>query len=96
MGQILSHTGLKIDTNKVKAVLDTKEPANASECKSFLGLVRFLSKCICNYTALAEPLRRLTRKDVPWSWGENEQRSFNALKVSITSTDVMAYYNENA
>ncbi|MCG7869746.1 MAG: hypothetical protein JAY74_25675 [Candidatus Thiodiazotropha taylori] len=96
MGHILSDTGLKIDASKVKAVLDTKEPTNASECKSFLGLVGFLSKFICNYATLAEPLRRLTRKDVPWSWGENEQRSFNALKTSITSTDVMAYYNENA
>ena len=38
----------------------------------------------------------MTRKDVPWCWGENEQRSFDALKQAITSTDVMAYYNENA
>ena len=38
----------------------------------------------------------MTRKDVPWCQGENEQRSFDALKQAITSTDVMAYYNENA
>ena len=96
MGHILSDEGLKIDANKVKTVSETKEPTNANECRSFLGLVGFLSKFIRNYATLAEPLRKLTRKDVPWCWGENEQRSFDALKQAITSTDVMAYYNENA
>ena len=57
---------------------------------------RFSVEVHCNYATLAEPLRKLTRKDVPWCWGENEQRSFDALKQAITSTDVMAYYNENA
>ena len=94
MGHILSDGGLKIDANKVKAVSETKEPTNANECRSFLGLIGFLSKFIRNYATLAEPLRKLTRKDVPWCWGENEQRSFDALKLAITSTDVMAYYNE--
>ena len=96
MGHILSDGGLKIDANKVKAVSETKESTNANLCRSFLGLIGFLSKFIRNYATLAEPLRKLTRKDVPWCWGENEQRSFDALKLAITSTDVMAYYNENA
>ncbi|MCG7879290.1 MAG: RNase H-like domain-containing protein, partial [Candidatus Thiodiazotropha endolucinida] len=96
MGHILTQNGLKIDEHKVKAALETKEPTNATECKSFLGLVGYLSKFIRNYATLAEPLRRLTRNDVPWTWGDDEQRSFDALKTAITSTDVMAYYNENA
>ena len=96
MGHILSDEGLKIDANKVKAVSETKEPTSANEWRSFLGLVGFLSKFIRNYATLAEPLRKLTGKDVPWCLGENEQRSYDALKQAITSTDVMAYYKENA
>ena len=96
MGHVLSDHGLKIDKGKVKAVLETKEPTNPSECKSFLGLVGYLSKFIRNYATLVEPLRKLTRNNVEWHWGEEQQRSFNALKMQITSTEVMAYYNENA
>ena len=54
MGHILSDEGLKIDANKVKAVSEKKEPTNTNECRSFLGLVGFLSKFIRNYATLAE------------------------------------------
>ena len=66
MGHILSDEGLKIDANKVKTVSETKQPTNANKCRSFLGLVGFLSKFIRNYAMLAEPLHKLTHKDVPW------------------------------
>lgn len=96
MGHTLSHRGLKIDENKVRAVMATEKPKNPSEVKSFLGLVNFCSKFIANFATLAEPLRKLTRKDVVWQWTEEQQRAFDTLKQSLVSTDVMAYYNPEA
>ena len=43
---------------------------------------------------IAEPLWRLTKKDVPWTWGEKEKNAFSGLKDAI-STKCMAYFNKN-
>ena len=42
---------------------------------------------------LTAPLRRLTRNDVPFSWGPEEKTAFEKLKASITSEDTMAFFD---
>ncbi|MEW8545684.1 MAG: RNase H-like domain-containing protein, partial [Candidatus Thiodiazotropha sp.] len=96
MGHTLSSKGLKIDESKVQAVRDTPPPTNPTEVKSFLGLVNFCSKFIPNFATLAEPLRKLTRKEVAWHWGREQQHAFDTLKQRLISADVMAYYNTEA
>ncbi|MES9882797.1 MAG: RNase H-like domain-containing protein [Sedimenticola sp.] len=96
MGHTLSKQGIKIDESKVKAVMETEAPKNPTEIKSYLGLVSYCSKFLPNFATIAEPLRKLTRKDVEWQWGADQQSAFDALKQSLTSADVMAYYNANA
>ena len=68
MGHVLSKFGIQIDEAKVKAVRDAEPPKNANEVLSFLGLVTFCAKFIPNYATIAEPLRKLTRSNVPWEW----------------------------
>ena len=38
----------------------------------------------------------LTRKNVPWQWTSEQQHSFDALKQSLISAKVMAYYDPSA
>ena len=49
-----------------------------------------------NYATIAEPLRKLTRKNVPWQWSTESQDAFDKLKQSLISAEVMAYYNPSA
>jgi hypothetical protein len=62
MGHVLSEKGIAPTEAKVKAVLEAREPATASEVRSFLGLVNFCSRFIPDLATTAEPLRQLTRK----------------------------------
>lgn len=96
MGHILSSRGIQIDESKVKAVRDAEPPKNTGEVLSFLGLVTFCAKFIKNYSTIAEPLRKLTRKNVPWEWTSEQQSSFDALKQCLISAEVMAYYYPSA
>ena len=95
MGHILSSRGIQIDESKVKAVRDAEPPTNTVEVLSFLGLLTFCAKFIKNFCTVAEPLRKLTRKNVPWEWTSEQQHSFDVLKQSM-SAEVMAYYNPSA
>ena len=61
-----------------------------------LGLASYCSRFIKDYSTLTAPLRWLTKKNVPFSWGKREQEAFESIKASLTSDEVMAYYNPSA
>ena len=92
-GYRFTDEGLKPTEDKVKAVKDCTAPESKEEVRSFLGMIGYLSKFIPRYAVLTEPLRRLTGKDVPFSWGPEEQVAFKKLKDSITNEDTMAFFN---
>ena len=44
---------------------------------------------------MAEPLTRLTRKDVEFDWNDKAQQAFDALKEAFTKAPVLASFNPN-
>ena len=38
---------------------------------------------------MAKPLNNLTKKDTPWTWGEEQQTAFDTLREQITSEPVL-------
>lgn len=58
-------------------------------------MVTYCAKFIPNFSELTEPLRELTRKNVPFCWTSRHAKSFNAVKAALTSTTVMAYFDQN-
>ena len=63
-GNVLSRKGIAPEEVKVEAILHAKEPENVLEVRSFLGLVNFNARFIPDLAIIAEPLRRLTKKNV--------------------------------
>ena len=64
MGYLLSSKGIGPTESRVEAVMNAKEPQNAGEVRSFLGLVNFSARFIPNLATTTEQLRRLTKKGV--------------------------------
>jgi len=56
------------DKSKIDAIKAIKQPTNATEIRSFLGLVNFCSRFISNYSTITKPLRRLTKKQHTFTW----------------------------
>ncbi len=63
MGMLLSEKGIVPTAARVRVVVEAREPENASEVRSFLGLAGYSSRFIPQFACISEPLRRLTRKD---------------------------------
>ncbi|XP_065064039.1 uncharacterized protein K02A2.6-like [Rhopilema esculentum] len=95
-GYCLTDKGIHPDKSKVDAVNNAKVPTNATEVRSFLGLVNFCSHFIKDYATLTEPLRKLTRKETTFAWNKEQQASFTKLKESLTNASTMAYYQPHA
>ncbi|XP_058775364.1 uncharacterized protein LOC131649629 [Vicia villosa] len=64
LGHVISGGGVAVDPSKVEAVVNWERPKNATEVRSFLGLVGYYRRFIMGFSKLALPLTRLTRKEV--------------------------------
>ena len=96
MGILLSHKGIGPTEDRVKAVMEARQPENDAEVRSFLGLVSYSSRFIPQFATLSEPLRKLTRKDVPFDFGSEQRKAFKGLKESLARAITLAYFKKGA
>ena len=83
VGLTVSSAGLKINKDRVKAVLELKPPANVKQLQSLMGFFGYNRAFIQNYAATAKPLYDLLRKNSKFNWDQTCQRSFEMLKQKI-------------
>lgn len=95
MGHVLSAKGIGPADEKIKAITEAREPQNPSEVRSFLGLVQFCARYICDYSTLVEPLRRLTRLNTRFDWGAEQAQAFKKLKQELASAETLAYFDSS-
>ena len=96
VGHTVSGRGISPTEARVKAVAEAEEPKNASEVRSFLGLVNFSAKFIPNLATKAEPLRRLTRKGTEFIWGTEQAEAFAQLKEDLAKSENLAGFDKDA
>ena len=94
-GHDLSCDGVSPNEEKVAAVKDAKPPKNAAEVRSFLGLVQYCAKFLPDFAQVAEPIRKLTRKNQQFEWGQAQQQSFEKLKDLLTQAETLAYFKND-
>ena len=64
LGHVVSATGMSVNPKKVEAVMSWERPKSVFEIRSFLGLAGNYSRFIEDFSQLAAPMIRLTRKEV--------------------------------
>ena len=64
LGMIVSHDGIKMDPEKVNAILKWPEPTNVKQVYAFLGPGNFYRCFIKDYAIISRPMVDLTCKDV--------------------------------
>ena len=93
-GLRFSAEGVAPTEDRVKALREAKAPTNAKELHSFLCTILWSARFMKDVSTIAEPLWKLTKKDVPWNWAEVEQTAYDRLKDLIT-TKYMSYYRKD-
>jgi hypothetical protein len=57
--------GIKVDPEMVAAIKEWESPVNVQGVRSFLGFANFYRDFIDNFSEIATPLNKLTRKGLP-------------------------------
>ncbi|XP_063635205.1 uncharacterized protein LOC134805954 [Cydia splendana] len=89
LGHIISQDGISPDDDKVRAVLDMKAPSTLRHLRTFLQTCSWFRKFIPSFSAVAESLTRLTKKNQVWMWGPEQVEAFEQLKKRLTSAPVL-------
>jgi len=92
LGYILSTDGLTMAADKVQTIQDWPEPRKVKDVQSFLGFANFYRRFIYNFSDITVPLTRLTRKHVPYAFGDAERVAFNYLKSAFASAPILTHW----
>ncbi|KAF8754653.1 hypothetical protein RHS01_05919 [Rhizoctonia solani] len=93
LGIVISPSGFSMDQKKVEAVTSWPQPRTVKQVQAFLGFINYLRRFIPNFSSVARPLHNLTRKEIPWSWGDPEEAAFQELKTLVTRSPVLIHSN---
>ena len=67
-----------------------EQPQTVTEVRSFIGLAGYYRRFVKDFSAIALPLTKLTRKEVSFVWSEECEQSFQQLKYFLTHAPVLA------
>ena len=67
--------------SRLEAIKKIQPPQTPKGCRSFAGVVNFLSMFCPELQKLLEPIYDLTRKRRPFNWGKEQQDSFDEIKT---------------
>ena len=91
LGHSISAFGISPLPEKVSAVTSWPTPSTVKAVQQFVGFTNYYRSFIPDYSALANPLTNLTKKNTPFIWSAECDTAFHQLKLSITSGPVLRY-----
>jgi hypothetical protein len=87
---VLSADGVAVQPERVAALRKWPVPKSATDVRAFLSFCVYLRRHIENFGEYAAPLYVLTAKAATFSWGTDEEQSFEALRNICCSPRVLA------
>ena len=78
-----------MDPEKAEAVMSWERLKSVFEIRNFLGLAGYYRRFIEDFSRLAAPMTKLTRKEVKFEWNDLCEKAFQELKRRLTSAPIM-------
>ena len=78
-----------MDPEKVEEIMNWEIPKSVFEIRSFLGLAGYYRRFIEDFSRLAAPMTRLTRKEVKFELNDSCEKAFQELKRRLTSSPIL-------
>ena len=80
--------------NRLEAIQRLQPPTTVKGCRSFAGMVNFLSMFCPELQKLLKPIYDLPRKGRPFIWGKEQQDSFKEIKHRLIKPPVLHMANK--
>ena len=81
--------------DKCDAIRNMKAPKSVKECRTFCGMVNFLSTFCKNLRQLLIPIYELTKKHARFAWTDKHQKAFEEIKKLLIKLPVLRMVSGN-
>ncbi len=90
---IVSEQDLRMNSIKVKVIVNWAMSINLKEVQSFVRFVNFYRRFIKNFSKLVKSFTQLTRKDTSFVWNKVCVQAFDDLKKQVSSISVLQHFD---
>ena len=80
---------------KSKAITDLGPTTNMTEARHIIGLVGYYRKFFPIFSNTIRPLNELTKKNVPFKWTDQCQKSLEYIKQVIITNPILIHSDPN-
>lgn len=91
LGHHISKDGIQPDKSKYDTIRNYPVPKNSDEVRRFVAFCNYYRRFIKNFSDIANPLNKLLRKDSIFKWNEECQKSFDTLKMTLLSPNILQF-----
>ena len=88
LGHIISKDGIKIDPDRVNAILKVGKPSK-KEIQSFLGQVNFLRRFVPSFAEILMNITNMLKKGHEIKWTAEVRKYFKEIKQAISEAPVL-------
>jgi len=86
---VVSKEGVRVDPQKIKAIIEWPKPTNVTEVRNFLGLVGYYKRFVKDFSKIPSPLTNLLKKVVKFEWTNRCEEPFQKLKNKLSSARIL-------
>nr|GEY21332.1 putative reverse transcriptase domain-containing protein [Tanacetum cinerariifolium] len=90
LGHVIDSSGIHVDPAKIEAIKSWVASTTPTEVRQFLGLAGYYRRFIKEFSLIAKPLTKLTQKNKPFIWGNDEEEAFQTLKRKLCSAPILS------
>ena len=93
LGHLVSADGIRIDPERVKAILKFSFPRSKKDVQSFIGKINFLRWFIPNFAETIKQIATMLKKDQEVKWIAKARNSFEKIKQALTEAPMLVSPN---
>ncbi|XP_052566093.1 uncharacterized protein K02A2.6-like [Culex pipiens pallens] len=93
LGHIVDKDGIRPDPSKTEAIAQMQPPKDVQQLRSYLGAINYYGRFVKQMKQLRAPLDNLLKKDAPWRWSAECQKSFEQFKAILLSDLLLTHYD---
>ena len=75
--------------SRIEAIQKLRPPSTATECRSFAGMVQYLSLFCPNLQELLRPIYEMTKRNIKFQWTSVQQIAFEEIKKRLVKLPVL-------
>ncbi|XP_043262479.1 LOW QUALITY PROTEIN: uncharacterized protein LOC122403183 [Colletes gigas] len=93
LGREVSAEGIRPGAAKINSLLEAPVPENVRQVRQFMGLASYFRKFIPEFATRTACVTKLTKQDVPWCWGNEQEEARRYILEKLCSKPLLVIFD---